>query len=101
MIFKPFSLSLKPYVNYVTTLQHSDFDYVSTHFRLRRLCKGRIREDLERMKRDYKSPKPAFRRSYALEAFMEGLSAGKKPKDLQSSLCRPSDVGLPDLCCLG
>ena len=76
MIFKRFSLSLKPYVNYVTTLQHSDFDYVSTHFRLRRLRKGRIREDLERMKRDYKPPKPAFRRSYALEAFEDGLSAG-------------------------
>ena len=29
-------------------------------------------------------------RSYALEAFMEGLSAGKKPKDLQASRYRPS-----------
>jgi hypothetical protein len=61
----------------------------------------RIRQDLEKMKQDCTTPKPAFRRSYALEAFMEGLSAGKKPKDLQSSRCRPSDVGLPDLCCLG
>ena len=36
MIFKLFSLSLKPYVNYVTPLIHSDFGYVSTYFRLRR-----------------------------------------------------------------
>ena len=76
MIGKLFSLSLKPYVNYVTPLIHSYLAYVSTYFRLRRLRKGRIREDLERMKLDYKSPKPAFRRSYALEAFVEGLSAG-------------------------
>jgi len=61
MIFKPFSLSLKPYVNYVTPLIHSDLSYVSTHFRLRRLRKGRIRADLERMKRDYEPTKPAFR----------------------------------------
>ena len=58
MIGKLFSLSLKPYVNYVTRLIHSDLAYVSTHFRLRRLRKGRIREDLERMKRDYKPPTP-------------------------------------------
>ena len=51
---------------------------------------ARIIEDLEKMKRDYKPPKPVFRRSYALEAFMEGLSAGKKPKDLQASRYRPS-----------
>jgi len=53
MIFWPFSLSLKPYVNYVTSLIHSDLSYVSTYFRLRRLRKGRIREEaLKRMKRD-------------------------------------------------
>ena len=49
MIFWPFSLSLKTYVNYVTPLIHSDLSYVSTYFRLRRLRKGQIREDLERM----------------------------------------------------
>ena len=79
--FWPFSLSLKSYVNYVTLLIHSDLAYVSTHFRLRRLRKGRIREDLKRMKRNYEPPKPVFRRSYALEVFMEGLLAGRtKPK---------------------
>ena len=84
MIFWPFSLSLKSYVSYVIPLIHSDLSYVSTHFRLRRLRKGRIREDLERMKRDYKPPKPAFRRSYALEAFEDGLSAGRtKPKTIK------------------
>jgi hypothetical protein len=35
--------------------------------------------------------------SYALEAFMEGLSAGKKPKDLQASRADLLDIGLPDL----
>ena len=45
---------------------------------------GRIREDLEKMKQDYGPPKPAFRRSYALEAFMEGLLAGRtKPKSIK------------------
>ena len=44
MIFKPFSLSLKPYVNYVTPLIHSDLDYVSIYFRLRRLRKSSIKQ---------------------------------------------------------
>ena len=81
MIFWPFSLSLKSYVNYVIPLIHSDFGYVSTHFELRRLRKGQIRADLEKMKLDCTTPKPAFRRSYALEVFMEGLLVGRtKPK---------------------
>ena len=73
MIFKPFSLSLKPYVNYVTPLIHSDLSYVSTHFRLRRLRKGRIRADLEKMKANYEPPTLAFRRSYGQEAFVEDI----------------------------
>jgi hypothetical protein len=44
-----------------------------------------IREDLERMQEDCEPPKPAFRRSYALEAFMEGLIEGKKLKAHQAS----------------
>jgi len=44
----------------------------------------RIREDLERMKEDYEPTKPVFRRSYALEAFVEGLIFGRtKPKNCQ------------------
>ena len=44
---------------------------------------GRIREDLEMMKEDYKPPKPSVRRSYALEAFVEGLMSGRtKPKGI-------------------
>ena len=80
MISRPFSLSLKSYVNYVTPLIHSDLAYVSTYFRLRRLRKGRIREDLERMKRDYTPPKPAFRRSYGYDAFVENILTGRKIK---------------------
>ena len=80
VIFWPFSLSLKSYVNYVTPLIHSDLSYVSSHFRLRRLRKGRIREDLERMKRNYMSPKTAFRRSYGYDAFVEDILIGRKVK---------------------
>jgi len=80
MIGKLFSLSLKPYVNYVTPLIHSDLAYVSTYFRLRRLRKGRIRPDLERMNWDYMPPKPAFRKSYWYDDFVEDILIGRKVK---------------------
>ena len=39
---------------------------------------GRIREDLERMNRDYKPPKLAFRKSYGYEVFVENILTGRK-----------------------
>ena len=41
---------------------------------------GRIREDLERMKRDCTTPKPAFRRSYGYDAFVEDILTGRNVK---------------------